>query len=64
MSLESYIQQAEEMELLEKLDFVSDLLELEKVSEIEAYRILTAHGEPKPQLAQEKLIGCVDFLDD
>lgn len=57
MSLESYIQQAEEMELLEKLDFVSDLLELEKVSEIEAYRILTAHGEPKPQPAQEKLIG-------
>lgn len=64
MSLENYIQQAEEMELLEKLDFVSDLLELEGVSEIEAYRTITAHGEPKPKEPIEKQYGYIDFLDD
>lgn len=64
MSLENYIQQVEEMELLEKLDFVSDLLELEKVSEVEAYRILTAHGEPKPQEQPEQTGAIIDFLDD
>lgn len=64
MSLDNYIQQAEEMELLEKLDFVSDLLELEEVSEIEAYRIITAHGEPKPKEPVENQCGFIDFLDD
>lgn len=64
MSLENYIQQTEEMDFLEKLDFVSELLELENVSEVEAYRIITAQGEPKPKEQIENQCGCVDFLDD
>ena len=52
-----YLQEAESLEFIEKIQLVLNLLEQGEIEENEAYQIITAEGEPPPKATTEEQPG-------
>lgn len=60
--MQSYIEQARNKSFTEKMNFIFALLEDGEIDEIEAYRILTADGEPKLPEEPERSYATIDYF--
>lgn len=60
--MQSYIGQARNKSFTEKMNFIFALLEDGEIDEIEAYRILTYDGEPKPPEEPEHSYATIDYF--
>lgn len=60
--MQSYIEQAKNKSFTEKMNFIFALLEDGEIDEIEAYRILTYDGEPKPPEEPEHSYATIDYF--
>ncbi|TCT13721.1 hypothetical protein EDC51_1117 [Bibersteinia trehalosi] len=60
--MQNHIEQAKNKSFTEKVNFVLALLDDGEIDEPEAYKILTAEGEPKPPEKPESQQGTIDFF--
>lgn len=60
--LDAYQTQARSLSFQEKLQYLLGLIEEQEITEIEAYRILTADGEPKLPEEPERSYATIDYF--
>lgn len=52
--IDRYLEEAESLEFIDKMNYVLNLLEQGEIGENEAYQIITATGEPPPRAVQDE----------
>lgn len=52
--IDRYLEEAESLEFIDKINYVLNLLEQGEIEETEAYQIITAKGEPPPRAVADE----------